>query len=966
MAQNKRPGNLTDLSPEIQAELIRITEEDQQQNPSNQQNSQLIQALTNTTNAISSLMQSLGITAMQLKGGVEGNYKTAFDGMNNASDKLDKAVEALSSADTDKNHQEMIAGLDKLSHEIQLKLTDVEKAAQKGDLKPNIKVDSPKVDVKVDPPNLKPLEKLMNEKLPALAKQLADAIPEVPETDLTTVEKTLKDIQNATEATANRKIPIPQFPTTIKAVNADGSAIGGGTQYTDGSTAVTHPIGTQQVFVNGSNVETAVSSANPLPVSASVAPVSDNTPASQNITARDIASATATGANTQAIITGTPTAGSAATFAVASRETILVMVSGTWTGTLTSEGSFDGGITWVSKAVKQIGTAYTSNGFTANFAGAVNVAGLTNYRIRSTAAWTGTATTLITLSTNAHSVYTANNTKLEDGTVQSITNTIKPASTAPVATDTSLVVAMSPNSIATTLNAELPDITGTFTNATQTTAIQATGLNGYDNVFVSINGTYTTATATFQGSDDGGATWKNIAVAARTDSQTIESGYTNLSNIGRGWNINIQGFDAFQVLSSAVATGTVNVRISPESAPTNAGATVGANITDGTNTANVVAGDTGFNGLATTSGTKTYAFTTSSAGAQNLIANTPSEGFSWAIIQFTSVGSGLTFASQWSSSSGGTYASGTIGASNGAMTASSITSPATTVFYNAAVEGNFFQFAISALTSGTVTGTVTLTNKNFYTAFMSAFQSGTWTVGSNSATGSAVPANAFYNGMRDSSGNLVGTQSMGGAGNAALSLNNPLATGQYIYNGANADAVRSATAASNTTGTGLLGVGNLMFDGTNHQLMQNATGASASASGLSKQLAVGSYAYNGGTADYMRNNTTGVVIAAGATASNAGVTTTTYNASKAVIVVNVTAITGTLTVTINAITASGYSYPILVSTAIATTGTTPLRIGEGLTASANAVANDILPRTIQVVTAVTGTISYGVDYELSV
>lgn len=48
-------------------------------------------------------------------------------------------------------------------------------------------------------------------------------------------------------------------------VNGGGSS-GGGTQYTDGATAVTHPIGTQPVFTNGSNVVTAVSTASPLPV----------------------------------------------------------------------------------------------------------------------------------------------------------------------------------------------------------------------------------------------------------------------------------------------------------------------------------------------------------------------------------------------------------------------------------------------------------------------------------------------------------------------------------------------------------------------------------------------------------------------------------------------------------------------------------------------------------------------------
>lgn len=125
--------------------------------------------------------------------------------------------------------------------------------------------------------------------------------------------------------------------------------------------------------------------------------------------------------------------------------------------------------------------------------------------------------------------------------------------------------------------------------------------------------------------------------------------------------------------------------------------------------------------------------------------------------------------------------------------------------------------------------------------------------------------------------------------------------------------------------------------------------------------------YNNSSFDRQRNNTTGSVIAAGATTSNAGVSTTTYNASKAVIIANISAFTsGSLTVAINGITSSGYSYPILTSTALSATGVTPLRIFPGATPSANATANDMVPRTLQVVTTVSGTLTYGIDYELSV
>jgi hypothetical protein len=65
--------------------------------------------------------------------------------------------------------------------------------------------------------------------------------------------------------------------------------------------------------------------------------------------------------------------------------------------------------------------------------------------------------------------------------------------------------------------------------------------------------------------------------------------------------------------------------------------------------------------------------------------------------------------------------------------------------------------------------------------------------------------------------------------------------------------------------------------------------------------------------------------------------------------INITAITGTLTVTVQGKSAvSGVYYTILVSTALAGTGLTVLRVYPSLTAAANLVANDLLPSTWRV------------------
>lgn len=113
---------------------------------------------------------------------------------------------------------------------------------------------------------------------------------------------------------------------------------------------------------------------------------------------------------------------------------------------------------------------------------------------------------------------------------------------------------------------ESADITGTFTNATQSTAITATNGDGYGTALVSINGTYGTATATFSGSDDGGANFYSIQ-CARVDGSALETGYTTLTNTNRQWVCPISGNDSIRVQSSAVASGTVNARISISSVP---------------------------------------------------------------------------------------------------------------------------------------------------------------------------------------------------------------------------------------------------------------------------------------------------------------------------------------------------------------------------------------------------------------
>lgn len=134
----------------------------------------------------------------------------------------------------------------------------------------------------------------------------------------------------------------------------------------------------------------------------------DTSPNAVNITAADAVSATATGFNSQAFVTGNPTANSTASFAVSGMNTVRAQVTGTWVGTLVSEISLDAGTTWTMAGLHQNGTVFSASTFTANIEGAVNLAGATNFRIRCTAYTSGTAVVKIVESPAIGTMYVIN------------------------------------------------------------------------------------------------------------------------------------------------------------------------------------------------------------------------------------------------------------------------------------------------------------------------------------------------------------------------------------------------------------------------------------------------------------------------------------------------------------------------------------------------------------------------------
>ena len=174
---------------------------------------------------------------------------------------------------------------------------------------------------------------------------------------------------------------------------------------------------------------------------------SDVSASTQTITVVDSGTSGISGSYGQQLITGTPTAGSAATFAIGSIETGQVEVTGVFSGTISFEISVDGGTTYVSHAIHQIASPLFPASVTAPVIGSLNLAGKTHFRARATAAMTGTATVLLRTSVNNTSVYVANAVKVVDGTTAANPPqlAIKPSSTAPALSDPSVVVSISPN-----------------------------------------------------------------------------------------------------------------------------------------------------------------------------------------------------------------------------------------------------------------------------------------------------------------------------------------------------------------------------------------------------------------------------------------------------------------------------------------------------------------------------------------
>lgn len=270
--------------------------------------------------------------------------------------------------------------------------------------------------------------------------------------------------------------------------------------------------------------------------------------ATLTISAQDVGSATATGQNSQSIITGTPTAGSTAAITVSGDSSFAALVTGTWTGTLQFERSLDDGVTWTSVGAFSAGTNFIGQQITSNGAFHGNASSATNIRLRSIGAMTGSASVRLLAGAGTGTITVGNPIRLFDA-VSGVQGTIKPASTPSVATDTSIVVALNPN---TPLPSFPNDLTSSGSLAAAAAAVSIVGLAGAGTGSLTVTGTWA-GTLVPEATLDG-TTWFTISVASAGLSTT----QTSISSNGN-FVFSPAGYMGVRLRMSAFTSGSAVV-----------------------------------------------------------------------------------------------------------------------------------------------------------------------------------------------------------------------------------------------------------------------------------------------------------------------------------------------------------------------------------------------------------------------
>ncbi len=239
--------------------------------------------------------------------------------------------------------------------------------------------------------------------------------------------------------------------------------------------------------------------------------------------------------------------------------------------------------------------------------------------------------------------------------------------------------------------------------------------------------------------------------------------------------------------------------------------------------AEITTGQAYSTGNALLTGFANYTYTLNMTSAVSVVVDVGN--YSYAKLQVTALYSGQTAFHFECSNDNSNWFENPVTYTNNGGDLETITPGTTTGVYVGQLMGRYLRVRPSgAYSSGAMTGVFIFSTATPMArgGGVTATQAGTWTVGSNSATGSGVPANAFYMGI-NGDGNLRGIDSPAVDGDGANANHIP-SSQPYVYNGTTYDRTRSANSGQATTGTGVLGAGLLGFDGTNYQrLTVNST-----------------------------------------------------------------------------------------------------------------------------------------------
>jgi hypothetical protein len=127
-----------------------------------------------------------------------------------------------------------------------------------------------------------------------------------------------------------------------------------------------------------------------------------------SITIVDSGISPTSGQGSQSLLTGTPTANSSVAAQAGGAATVAIQISGTWTGTLSFEKSLDGTTFIPAQVFLVVGTTTTAlTSVTGNCVLYAATNGTTIFRVRATAAVTGTAVVSVATAPGTASVHTA-------------------------------------------------------------------------------------------------------------------------------------------------------------------------------------------------------------------------------------------------------------------------------------------------------------------------------------------------------------------------------------------------------------------------------------------------------------------------------------------------------------------------------------------------------------------------------